>query len=590
MNALFSFLKRQFLNYLLLIAAGVALGLGIWGWWDVYPQLTPHHGLENQFTFALHQGLRAFVFSDVYADYSEAHFSWKIELAGLIGSLVAISAIIKAILAVFVRPIERFRAARRSGHVVVIGDRPIAINAAEKIEEKRKVTYHGDSKRMELSRVLSVVRPQSLDSVFMHRSVNGAERVIVAEDNDGTTAETALKLATHMKKATVFALLENPWIASNLRPALDDLDDEDFLIPVSETRALARAAVLRVPPFLLAKRARHKRVHILFYGFSHLTIAMIEEVLATGIVPTQRLPRFTILTENAEEAATEFRSRHPNLETETRRSNLGPIHVEFISCPSTGVSADACQALASLPGDEPVTIAYVTRDDDHEPLAAALALQLSSRQHNLFTCPIFVQSRHGNGMKPIAWQEDYPERGLFAFGGWEDLAMALGIMDRDPDKLAKAYHENYRRVVWNDTDATRNWEVLPESLRIANRNAVLHLPAKLSSMGFDITPYLKQDDVLSPGTAPFIQPQDNLIKSESDRELLAHLEHERWMMDRWINGWRFAEHRDNNQLHHPDLIPYQQLSEEKKDVDRAFVDWLDDWIDHDASSGIHRIA
>lgn len=588
MDALFSFLKRRLFNYILLGASCLALGLAFWGWWFAYDSLAPINGLSNQFTFAFHQALRAFVFSDVYADYGEDYFSWQIELSGLIGSLVAVSAIIKAIFTVFVDPIERFRAGLRRGHVVVIGDRDIAMNAAAAVEEVRTVTYHGESERMELSKVLTVQRSQSLDTSFMRRSVDGAERIIVAEGTDGQTAETALALASHVKEAKVFAILENPWIAAQLRPALDDLEDEDFLIPVSEVRALARTAILPVPPFLLARRAKHKRIHAVFYGFGSLTIAMIEEILISNIVPTQRLPRFTILTEQAYLAEAEFKARHPGLEQETKRSNLGPVDIRFIECPSTGFTETSLNELKPLIDENPVTIAYVTRDDDHEPLAAALALQHSARQHDVFECPIFVQSRHGNGMQPVVWQEEFPKRGLFAFGGWHSLSMALGILDKEPDRLAKAYHENYRRVVWKDTDSKRNWEVLEEAFRIANRNAVMHLPAKLSAMGFDITPYLKQDDVLSPNTAPRIQPGSELVTSETERERLSHLEHERWMMERWVNGWRYGEVRDNDRLRHTDLIPYQQLSEQIKGYDRAFVDWLGDWIEHDARTGIVR--
>lgn len=592
MDGFLSFAKRRLFDTILLVSAAFAFVLACYGWWNVYPELDPKQGLQSQLSYTFHQALRAFVISDVYAEYDGDNFTAEIELSGLIGSLVAISAIIKTILMVFVKPIERLRAGLRRGHVVVIGDREIAFNIAEDMENGRAVTYHGESERMRLSPVLSVDRPQSLQSTFFRQSLDNAERVIIAEKTDGETAETALSLSRHTNHSIIFAVLDNPWIASQLRQtSLADLGGEiveDQLIAVSETRALARTAVLPAPPFLLAQEAKQKRIHVLFYGFSPLTIAMIEEILLSNLVPDLRMPRFTVLTDQAFAAEAEFKARHPGLVAETRRSDLGMLDVRFIECAPNGVSEGALIELKSIIRDDPVTIAYVTREDSLEPFSAALALQLAARQQDLFECPIFVQSRQGNGMKSVAWNKGFTPRGLYAFGGWHSLSMALGILDKEPDRLAKAYHENYRRVVWNDTDEKGRWEVLAEAFRMANRNAILHLPAKLASLGFDISPYLTQEDVLSPNTAPCVKPGVEIVPDEKARERLAHLEHERWMMERWVSGWRFAETRDNTRLRHTDLIPYAQLSDQKKGYDRAFVDWLASWIDQDANNGVVR--
>ncbi len=591
MDAILSFAKRSLFNYILAVATLFTFGLAFWGWWMVYDS-DASYGLQSQFAYSAHQAIRAFVFSDVYAEYSEEAFSWQIELAGFLGTLIAISALIKAVLRVFLAPIERFRAQTRRRHIVVLGSRDIALRTAEKLEDGRAVTYHGESREMELSPVLAVARPPSLTSPFMRKSISGADRVLVAESTDGQTAETALTIASYARKSTVFAILDNPWIASNLRQThiagKAEAVEEDQLIAVSETRALARTAIMPVPPYLLASRAGQRRIHALFFGFSPLTVAMIEELLFASIMPDQDLPRFTILTNGALKAEAEFNARHPGLSQETSRSELRDMDIEFIECPANGLSDDALKRLAPLRAIDPVTIAYVTREDQDEPLAAALALQLSARQHDLFNAPIFVQSREGNGLNPVRWQDNFHPCGLYAFGGWHDLAMALGILDREPDKLARAYHENYRRVVWNDTDSSRNWDVLPEAFRMANRHAVLHLPAKLAALGFDIRPYLSQDDVLSPNSAPNVAPGVPIIPDDAARELLANLEHERWMMERWVTGWRYSKSRDNLRLRHTDLIPYAQLSEEKKDFDRAFVDWMSEWITRDSNLGVSR--
>jgi hypothetical protein len=54
-------------------------------------------------------------------------------------------------------------------------------------------------------------------------------------------------------------------------------------------------------------------------------------------------------------------------------------------------------------------------------------------------------------------------------------------------------------------------------------------------------------------------------------EPLARNTHEVWARRRISNGWRFGTRRDDNQKEHPDLMPYDQLSDAEKQLDRETV-------------------
>jgi hypothetical protein len=54
-------------------------------------------------------------------------------------------------------------------------------------------------------------------------------------------------------------------------------------------------------------------------------------------------------------------------------------------------------------------------------------------------------------------------------------------------------------------------------------------------------------------------------------ERLAEVEHRRWAADRHLAGWTYAQVRDNARRHHPQLVPYADLSEPMKDLDRFVV-------------------
>ena len=54
-------------------------------------------------------------------------------------------------------------------------------------------------------------------------------------------------------------------------------------------------------------------------------------------------------------------------------------------------------------------------------------------------------------------------------------------------------------------------------------------------------------------------------------EELAACEHYRWMAARVLKGWSHGNPRDNARKLHPDILPYQDLSESTREKDRACV-------------------
>ena len=52
-------------------------------------------------------------------------------------------------------------------------------------------------------------------------------------------------------------------------------------------------------------------------------------------------------------------------------------------------------------------------------------------------------------------------------------------------------------------------------------------------------------------------------------ESLAKNVHEVWAAGRVADGWKYGPVRDEMRKEHPCLIPYEDLSEEEKDYDRA---------------------
>jgi len=51
-------------------------------------------------------------------------------------------------------------------------------------------------------------------------------------------------------------------------------------------------------------------------------------------------------------------------------------------------------------------------------------------------------------------------------------------------------------------------------------------------------------------------------------EMLAENTHEQWAKQRMSEGWTYGPTRNDARKEHPDLVPYDQLSEAEKEYDR----------------------
>ena len=62
--------------------------------------------------------------------------------------------------------------------------------------------------------------------------------------------------------------------------------------------------------------------------------------------------------------------------------------------------------------------------------------------------------------------------------------------------------------------------------------------------------------------------------SEDDKKTLAIIEHRRWMLEKYADGWKFGETRDNDFKIHPDLQAWEHLSDNTKEKDYKAVNLM----------------
>lgn len=206
----------------------------------------------------------------------------------------------------------------------------------------------------------------------------------------------------------------------------------------------------------------------------------------------------------------------------------------------------------------PVTSAFVCMPEPEQGLASArrIAARIACAQQ---ASPL-IHLEIGD-IEPSGGSKDWDGQ-LVPFSWVKEAYRPEVLLDGLGDELARVIHEHYRDSIAaqgrnpDDEPAGRPWESLDSSYREASRHQADHLDAKLANLDCRA---VREELVESFTFAPL------------EAERLAIIEHKRWAADRYLDGWTYAPQRDNARKHHPQLIPYDELSEPMKDLDRFAV-------------------
>ena len=483
-------------------------------------------------------------------------------------------------------------------HHVVIGDGP----AAQEYAAAHNAMFNGRaihlaSARMSTShRLATWQRRGQLKAQLRHARARSARRIIVDEGDDADTWQTAHLTARACPRADVLAHIADPWIRDRLsRDRAIDQRATPRLMPFSYAGGAARQVMLAHPPYLLAQAISASVQHILVVGFGQVGEAIAREFIVTCVTPGDHKLMVTVVDPAA--AATiepDFRGRHEEL--------VKHVDFEFIAgdLRLADTRADGLiDRLKKRAVKAPICAVYVAIDLEHQPLGLAFAIRAMALRHDLFLAPIFVCAQHGAGLPSVrhgvglvggsADVQDEREKQALAegklcnlrvvsFGSWAAAFDGAGMLEQPYDAQARRYHEEYahqyasheRRSAGAVTGAPRSWDELPDQLRVSNRRAAAHMRTKAFVMDYDLGRWLAADagyrecHELPPAAGAFPTPE------EPDMAM-AKLEHQRWMLDRFLDGWRPGGRSDYYRTRKT-LIPFEQLSPEEVAKDNAVVE------------------
>lgn len=159
-------------------------------------------------------------------------------------------------------------------------------------------------------------------------------------------------------------------------------------------------------------------------------------------------------------------------------------------------------------------------------------------------------------------EEQYVLRGFIGTGIPSFPEPMLGI-------IAKALHETYRTMnSHHRTDESMaEWDELSEALKDSNYLAVDHLAQKLNEAGF-VMEHKEGADI-------------NVVNfNHEELEIIAEMEHARWISERMVMGWIPGAEKDIKMKTDPGLTAWDKLDDETKEIDRALVRKLPQFLSH----------
>ena len=338
-------------------------------------------------------------------------------------------------------------------------------------------------------------------------------------------------------------------------------DPSDFLevFFVDMNMLTARLLLHTNPPdYQRISPESEKRVHIALVGFTGVAECILEHALRICRFANERKPAVTVFDPAADSAEKRLSAKKPEIN-------------ELCDCRFIQTDIEGYEVIEEIGGikkkpNELLSV-YICIDND----MTALSVGINIRKCLVYTSfPLCIRVLRNYSI-PKLISSISTTAVLFDnvqfFGSLEETASIDMIEGRRTDTLARTIHEKYRAELKKESPADVGWHYLDETLKDSNRAQADHIPVKLRAVGI---PWKEAVEDAKSGHL------DRML--ETHVELLGRMEHNRWIAERLLNGWRYGPVRDDKRKLHPHLVSWDELPEYIKEYDRNAIRNIPDWI------------
>jgi hypothetical protein len=490
-----------------------------------------------------------------YDGSSAGPINWRLNIGRFIVPLMAASTVLQSATVVFSDEFQRFKARRANGHTVVAGLGDIGVRLARAFSEAGHVVVGVDTSA-DLARAArhagqhittisgDLSNPLTLQAARLDR----ASRLVVAVGDDASNVQVASMAAEvagrsrGSRKALRCAVqLSDAELTHLLRAA--DLDAAGAIrLSYFNLHERAARALLAEHPALAGDPVRPMVIGLGQFGRS-LVVAMGQQWADSH--PGETL-HITLVDQAASGRWAEMTQRHPALHD--------VCLPELIDLDLANPSADGIDAVVELLAEERPSWVAIVVDDEAIALENAVFLHQQMPRGEV---PIVVRMRSTAGLgtllNPVSGsRQAFPGVSVFPF---IDRTCTIAAVEGGiREQLAQAVHEDYLSHLPADApvgELNRPWVELDDDQRDLSRRRVDGIEADLTAVGCELAPLRRWG-------AP------SLTFTETEEDLLAAREHQRWFDDRTAAGWTYGETRDNDLKQNPLLVPWPKLPVESQ--------------------------
>jgi voltage-gated potassium channel Kch len=552
---------RRWMGLIRVVIVAAALGLGFWGWCLADRPTTWEILLNDAFRTLQ---LLTFQFSRAANGLGPAPLSWQLSLARFLIPAIALFESYRLVLGAIRSPTRLAMLGLRRGHIVVVpgrgstgwallrevrasGLRAIAVAPDLRTEDRGKIEEQG----------LAVLAADPfLEATWHQARADRADLVVVSHGSDvenlniAVTVADALSQRKQSNGPMLVTALENESLAEQVDAALDNAAHKSGLRyrRLSVPEEAARTIFLD-PPLPTRKQDRDLPSHIIVLGLGPGARPVLRHALTLGQDAAAAGPRISVL------AAEKDLTAEPLLQPDAIPGFVAELR--GVSCDlSSGLPLSALETLL-CEAPPPVLACVCLADDAAVTTGMAMARQAALQGWPDFSIAVH-QQRKDRFLTLLARENSVQGHArLRPFGGLLPNGSLRRLQNERDDRLPRAVHAHYLQMLRRLNAASEIpvlWDELPENVRHANRASADHIAVKLAAIGCRIVP----------GDSP------PFAFTALERDALARIEHRRWSAERLLRGWRLGE-RDNEKRLHPDLIPFDDLTDEGQEKDRDAV-------------------
>ncbi len=577
---------------LILMALG-AVTLGLWGWGtDSNTDRTVP--LAQWVMEIITQTLLMFV-GEGYSQTFDAD-NYALRIAKIMALLTLLGAAVRIVIELSINRIEKWRLARQKGHTIICGLGGGGLAFA--LSERKK------------GNVVVVVEKELTDAMDVFCSVNKiflvpgdcrdlgiltmaglgkASNLILVAGQDSVNLESLMTARGLIDSSKNTADALSIYVEISKQALWQKISDEDLfaaskanveVYPFNRSTLAAREFVWWHPIYKHAEMLDQNRLHCVFVGYDDYAENLISRIATSCIYKSFGPMRFTVLCGNPDEAETSCLIRFGEL--------AKIVDFTFLSMP---INANHLpdELLASIEEKAPISNLFFFAESDETCMQEALAIRAGLIKSGRDNFPIYLRLDRAAGMEDLLVS---PKETVHLGSVLTAFGMQRHICDRDMisgflEKSAIRLHEKYQdhsvkslspseKII--KQESFTGWQQLSETLKVSNRRAVDHLPAKMASAGC----------IRPPGYGLNVYPTYKMVAG-GDEQLnrIATLEQKSWTAGRYVDGWTGGAVRNNaRKIHNLLGKTYEELSNQDQEYDRDQVGLLDELVlDRSRSDG-----